>query len=92
VRIDGPYGPGIGGLPPEQAPAPKGGRPGAPADLSGAQAELYGPQKEYIRSATAAQDVNKQAVAEARELLKSGKLDTADAARRAAEAMLGLGI
>jgi hypothetical protein len=40
----------------------------------------------------AGQDVNKQAVADARELLKSGKLDTPDAARRAAESMLDLGI
>jgi len=40
----------------------------------------------------AAADVDLQAVAEARDLLASGQLDTPDAARRAAQALLDRGI
>ena len=46
----------------------------------------------YIRQAAEAEEVRADAVAEARRLLDSGALDTADAARAAAENILRLGI
>jgi len=46
----------------------------------------------YVRAAMAGEEINQQAVAEARRLLQSGQLDTPDAARRAAEALTRLGI
>jgi hypothetical protein len=92
MRIDGTYGPGITGLPPEKTPAPQGGKAGQAAIATGAPADLYVAQKELIAAATAAPGINRQAVAEARELLKSGKLDTPEAAQRAAESILDQGI
>ena len=75
------------------SPTPKGRPAGAPAaDVSASQADGYVPQTQYVQAAKDVPDVNKQAVAEARELLKSGKLDTPEAAQRAAENMLNLGI
>ncbi len=46
----------------------------------------------YIEQAAAAQTVRPEAVAEAKRLLASGGLDTAEAARQAAETILTLGI
>ena len=40
----------------------------------------------------AGEEIDEQAVAEARKLLRSGRLDTPEAARRAAEALINLGI
>jgi len=46
---------------------------------------------ELMGLVTGGPDVDRTAVAEARRLIDSGELDTPDAARRAAEAMLRLG-
>ncbi len=46
----------------------------------------------YVRQAAGAEDIDKAAVAEAKQLLDSGQLDSPDAARRAAESILTLGI
>jgi hypothetical protein len=51
-------------------------------------AEVVSTNIEYIRRAQAGEDVDAKAVAEARALLSSGKLDTPQAARRAAENIL----
>ena len=47
--------------------------------------------KTLIGKAKASEEINSQAVAEARKLLKSGELDTPDAIRRAAEAIIRFG-
>ncbi|KPK86769.1 MAG: hypothetical protein AMJ81_00465 [Phycisphaerae bacterium SM23_33] len=47
--------------------------------------------KPYVGMAMAGQEVEHAAVAEARKLLLEGKLDTPEAARRAAQAILDLG-
>ena len=46
----------------------------------------------YLRRVQASPEVNSQAVNEALRLLRSGELDSAEAARRAAEALLDYGI
>ena len=46
----------------------------------------------YIRKAAASEEVNLQAIAEAKKLLASGELDTPAAAQRAAERILSTGI
>ena len=43
----------------------------------------------YLQAALAVEPINAAAVEQARQLLESGQLDNADAAQRAAEAMLG---
>jgi len=47
---------------------------------------------DFVRLVAKAPDVNQAAVAEARRLLDSGQLSTADAVRRAAESILRRGI
>lgn len=49
-------------------------------------------QQSLIEAAGAVKDVNPQAVEEARNALRSGELDTPEAARRAAEAILEQGV
>ena len=92
MRIDGVYGPGIGGVRDDNGTAPKSERPEAQGGAGGEPTELYAAAKQYVLSAAGAEEVNRQSVAEARELLRSGKLDSPEAARRAAEAILSLGI
>jgi len=46
----------------------------------------------YISKASACEDVNSQAVAEAKKLLESGQLETSEAIRRVAERILSEGI
>jgi len=48
--------------------------------------------KTYAPRAAGTAEVNPQAVAEARKLLESGQLDTPEAVRRAAEAILTRGV
>jgi hypothetical protein len=94
VRIDGTYGVGIGPLPEDKGNGspPKTDRPQGQPGPEAAQTDLYAPQQQYIRSASASDEINRQAVADAKELLRSGKLDTPEAAARTAEAILNLGI
>lgn len=94
VRIDGsnwvqPQGTG-------EVPQPVH-KPSSSADSADAKIAADGSQTRsalapYVRAAMAAEEVNELAVAEARKLLRSGQLDTLDAARRAAEALLARGI
>jgi hypothetical protein len=46
----------------------------------------------YVSQVQATDEVDSQAVLEAKQLLKSGQLDTPEAAQRAAQAILDLGI
>ncbi|MCK4626684.1 MAG: hypothetical protein KAV00_15325 [Phycisphaerae bacterium] len=48
--------------------------------------------KPYIQKASACDEVNHQSVAEAKKLLESGQLDTPEAAKRAAERIISMGI
>ncbi|MGC9453861.1 MAG: hypothetical protein ACP5HU_03265 [Phycisphaerae bacterium] len=57
---------------------------GKAVDSSGILAEV----RPYIESARKTEEVNAQAVAEAKEMLASGQLQSPDALRRAAEAIL----
>ena len=66
------------------AKAPKTGL----ADATAAGPELCRSAESFAKQALAVDDVNKQAVAEAKELIRSGKLDTPEAIRRTAQAIL----
>ncbi len=63
----------------------EGGAASSHVDLSPAGTSL-------VESAAAQEEVNSAAVAEARELLQAGELDTPEAARRAAENLIDRGI
>jgi hypothetical protein len=93
VRIDGTYG-----LEPRKAaeekdakaPGAKGAAAPAPAAAGGAQ--VVWSQEKLISAASAAPEIDAQAVAEARALLESGQLDTPQAAYRAAQRIVDLGL
>lgn len=72
----------------EAAPGGERGEAADPADAAGVDAEA----RPYVGKALAADDVNLEAVAEARRLLGAGELDTPEATRRAAERILSDGI
>ena len=94
MRIDGTHGLEPQGLPEGNPSLPKTPHPGD-VDQAQSSAEdiiVSRSHEPYIRQAMAAEEVNTQAVAEARKLLRSGQLDTPEAARRAAQAILRLGI
>ena len=93
MRIDGanslpPQGPG------EAAESVRGpSRSGDPdTKIPADESQMRSVLAPYVRAAMAAEEVDGQAVAEARKLLQSGQLDTPEAARRAAEALLMVGI
>ncbi len=80
-------------MPQENRPVGKAETAGKSAVPPGApDVEPPGKTKPYIRAAMAADEINLQAVAEAKELLESGRLDSPQAARRAAEAIIRQGI
>jgi len=90
VRIDGTQTVGPQAAAEEaEAKAPPGPQFG-PAPQTGA--EVISSQERLIAAATGTEEVNAQAVEEARALLDSGQLDTPAAAYRAAEAILQLGL
>jgi hypothetical protein len=79
-----------GGKPNPQKPAePQGGANAEPA-VDGV--EIRSKHVGLLRQAAAVDQIDQAAVAEARRLLAEAKLDTPDAARRAAEAILRLGL
>ena len=93
MRIDGAQGIGGQGLPEPGKPA-GGVAPAANAlnsDAAAVDSQVLAGVAPYIRQANESEPVNAQAVAEARELLRNGQLDTPDAVRRAAQAILDLG-
>ena len=76
-------------------PARRKAEPQAQKSAEASQADgVAAPEAEtrrYVEKARAAGEVNAAAVAEARRLLEASELDTPDAARRAAAAMLDRG-
>lgn len=92
VRIDGTYSVGSHKAPDEKGPkAPGADEKAAGADSAGSL-EVISSQERLIAAAAAVEDVNVQAVEEARTLIASGQLDTPEAARRAAQAIVDLGL
>jgi hypothetical protein len=66
---------------------------GAPeADLHPESSAYVPSVAPYVGKALATEEVDRQAVLQAKELLKSGELDTPEAAKRAAQAILDLGV
>jgi hypothetical protein len=88
LRIDGTYG-----LEPNKASEDKEGAAQSPkATGVGAATEVVSSQERLIAAAGSADEVNARAVEEARALLASGQLDTPEAAKRAAQNILDLGL
>jgi len=91
MRIDGTSGPqqplprGEPSLPKPARPLPAGAQP-AEKD-----AQIRAADSSYVQKAMAGEGIDRAAVAEARRLLEAGQLDTPEAARRAAEAILDRG-
>lgn len=91
MRIDGTYRPDRANLPEAtpQASKPAASQPGA-AQAAQAPSQVEAHFQPYVDQAKESREVNLQAIEEARKLLASGQLDTPDAIRRAAQAMMDL--
>lgn len=94
MRIDGPENVGAHRLPDENIPNPPAAKS---PDTRAAQPDSDVPvgdaaYRQYILKAAATEEIDLQAVAQARKLLESGQLDTPEAADRAAENILSTGI
>ena len=93
MRLDGPQG-----LPPNSLPekVPPASTPETGSSRSGAtneaDSEVLSANIDYIRQAIETEDMDAAAVAEARQLLESGQLDTPEVATRAAELIIKLGL
>ena len=90
MRIDGQFGFGLysgadKGRPAEEKRGPQGASKG---EARNASAPVSGKEQDYIAQALQEDDVDVAAVNEAIKLLQNGELDTPEAARRAAEAIL----
>lgn len=93
MRIDGMYNlepRKAGDEKDAKAPGAKGATASTSADAGGTQ--VVRSQEKLISEASAAPEIDAQAVAEARALLESGQLDTPQAADRAAQRILDLGL
>jgi hypothetical protein len=91
VRIDKTQGLGPQELPDAARSTAKSGKPAQPAgDVDGANLNLT--TAALLRPAVDTPDVDTDAVEQARQLLKSGQLDSPDACLRAARNMLDKGI
>ena len=94
MRIDGTSGLDSYGIPKDgNAASPKPPK-GAGAGESGGDyaLDLSPAVKDYVQRALAGEQVDAEAVAEAKRLLDSGQLDGAESISRAAEAILRRGI
>lgn len=94
VRIDGTCGVEPHGAPDERVPGAAKGPQGSASEAASQQAgglEVIPSQKHLIAAAAASEDVDARAVEEARAVLRSGQLDTPEAAARAAQALVDLG-
>ena len=85
-EIQGPL-PGSNG-----SPQPVGSGGAQPAAQTGRPETTEAVHKSYIRRAVACDDVDLQAVAEAKKLIEAGQLDTPEAVARAAENIVVRGI
>jgi len=92
VRIDGTYGVGPNVSPEETEAKAESLQGQYLGEASRNGAEVISSQERLIAAAAAGEDVNGKAVEEARALLEAGQLDTPRAARRAAEAILRMGL
>ena len=89
MRIDPTHGPEPHGLPEGKPGAAKPTRPaGAEQKPTADSAEVIPAHKSYVRKAMEADEIDLQAVQEARKLLESGQLLTGEAVRRAAQSVL----
>ena len=92
MRLDGPQGLPPNPLPEKVPPAnipETSSRSGATNE---ADSEVLSANIDYIRQAIETEEMDPAAVAEARRLLASGELDTPEAAARAAELIIKLGL
>ncbi len=94
MKVNGPENLNIHSVSGENAPRP---RPGKSPEPGAAQPKVeLSPKnvgyREYIQKVPTTDEIDLQAVAEAKELLQSGQLDTPEAAERAAEKILETGI
>ena len=91
MRIDGSHSVEPQGLPEHRTPpsAPPPARAPSQADDV---PQLERAQDAYVAKALAAPDVRPEAVEAARKALQAGELDTPQAARRTAQAMLDQGV
>ncbi len=93
MRLDGPQP-----VPPNPLPekVPPANIPQTSTSSSGAtneaDSEVLSANIDYIRQAIETEDIDAAAVAEARQLLESGDLDTPEVATRAAELIIKLGL
>jgi len=95
VRIDGQIGHEYPKLLSSEEKSSKSKLPSpeqAATQGSGKGERLAPGQRSLVQAALAAEDVDTAAVAEAKELLESGQLDTPEAARRAAKNMIERGL
>ena len=94
MRIDGTYGLESHGAGEDKSARSRGAADEAARGGAAASQDLVvvSSQGRLIEAASACEDVNTRAVEEARALLAAGRLDTPEAARRAANAILDLGL
>lgn len=94
MRIDGTQGVGHQGHPEPKPASAAGPGPSVKGDggAMAPSAELVSSHASQIRKAIQAEEVDAQAVEQARQLLQSGKLFSLDAIRRAAQALLDEGV
>jgi hypothetical protein len=94
VRIDGANWVPAQGNPetPQSLQKPPRSTDAPEARIDGGGSEVRSALAPYVRAVMAGEEIDEQAVAQARRLLQSGELDTPEAARRAAEALMRLGI
>jgi len=89
VRVQGPQGHEPQNVPNATGP---GRAVGPEARTPATEAHLSASCRPYIAKALSSDAFNVQAVQEARRMLAAGQLDTPDAAQRAAERIVDLGI
>ena len=93
MRIDGTSGTQPGTLPESPAFSKQAKPSVAPQTALNSESQAYVSSiAPYVAAAGATDEVDSQAVLQARQLLKSGQLDTPQAATRAAQAILDLGV
>jgi len=94
MRIDGTAGAGPQGLPEDKAWASKSRPTAGPAgpELTPDDPQVRYLHGKYSQQACLVNEIDDEAITEARRLLRTGQLDTPQAIRRAAEAILALGL
>lgn len=91
MRIDGTFGPEFTNLPKGKAGGEKS-KASTDRTAPAEGLEVISEHKALVQQALATDEVNTQAVEDARQMLESGALDTPEAARRAAQNILDLGL